>query len=145
MRLSSKPYTITEFGGFTRGASLSGYQSLPEKTFAALENFILANTSGTETEAIELLSLSARRGIGKIITARNYVGLITMTDGTVIEILPKIAGGDLSEGDTKRIFLEMLKTLNDVTFKDFNVSHLHADKLSLLEIGRASCRVRVYI
>ena len=134
MRLSSKPYTITEFGGFTRGASLSGYQSLPEKTFAALENFILANTSGTETEAIELLSLSARRGIGKIITARNYVGLITMTDGTVIEILPKIAGGDLSEGDTKRIFLEMLKTLNDVTFKDFNVSHLHADKLSLLEI-----------
>lgn len=134
MRLSSKTYTITEFGGFTRGTSLSGYQSLPERTFAALENFILANTSGTETEAIELLSLSARRGIGKIITARNYVGLITMTDGTVIEILPKIAGADISVGDTKRIFLEMLKTLKDVTFKDFNVSHLHTEKLSLLEI-----------
>lgn len=134
MRLSSKTYTITEFGGFTRGESLSGYQSLPERTFAALENFILANTSSTETEAIELLSLSARRGIGKIINARNYVGLITMTDGTVIEILPKIAGADVSVGDTKRIFLEMLKTLKDVTFKDFNVSHLHTEKLSLLEI-----------
>lgn len=134
MRLSNKTYTITEFGGFTRGASLSGYQSLPERTFAALENFILANTSSRETEAIELLSLSARRGIGKIITARNYVGLITMTDGTVIEILPKIAGADISVGDTKRIFLEMLKTLKDVTFKDFNISHLHTEKLSLLEI-----------
>lgn len=134
MRLSNKTYTITEFGAFTRGASLSGYQSLPERTFDALENFILANTSSTETEAIELLSLSAHRGIGKIITARNYVGLITMTDGTVIEILPKIAGADISLGDTKRIFLEMLKTLKNVTFKDFNVSHLHTEKLSLLEI-----------
>jgi 5-methylcytosine-specific restriction enzyme subunit McrC len=134
MRFSNKSYTITEYGGFTRGVSLSGYQSLPEKTFDALESFILANTSNAETEAVELLSLSARRGIGKIITARNYVGLITMTDGTVIEILPKIASGDISDGDTKRIFLEMLKTLKDVTFKDFNVSHLHTDRLSLLEI-----------
>lgn len=134
MRSSNKTYTITEYGGFTRNVSFSGYQSLPERTFDALETFILANTSGIETEAVELLSLSARRGIGKIITARNYVGLITMTDGTVIEILPKIAGGDISDGDTKRIFLEMLKTLKDVTFKDFNVSHLHTDRLSLLEI-----------
>lgn len=57
-----------------------------------------------------------------------------MTDGTVIEILPKIAGGNLTEGDTKQIFLEMLKTLKDVSFKDFNVSSLRVDRLSLLEI-----------
>lgn len=134
MRLSNKTYTITEYGGFTRGKSFSGYQSLQDRTFDALENFILANTCGSETEAIELLSLSVRRGIGKIITARNYVGLITMTDGTVIEILPKIAGNDISEEDTKRTFLEMLKTLKDVTFKDFNVSNLQTDKMSLFEI-----------
>lgn len=134
MRSCDKTYTITEYGGFTRGADLYGYQGLPEKTFDALEAFILANNTGAETEAVELLSLSARRGIGKIITARNYVGLITMADGTVIEILPKIAGGDLSESDTKQIFLEMLKTLKDVSFKDFNVSGLRTDRLSLLEI-----------
>lgn len=134
MRSCDKTYTITEYGGFTRGAALYGYQGLPERTFDALEAFILANNSGSETEAVELLSLSARRGVGKIITARNYVGLITMADGTVIEILPKIAGGDLSEGDTKQIFLEMLKTLKDVSFKDFNVSSLRVDRLSLLEI-----------
>lgn len=57
-----------------------------------------------------------------------------MTDGTVIEILPKIAGGNLTEGETKQIFLEMLKTLKDVSFKDFNVSSLRTDRLTLLEI-----------
>ncbi len=133
MRSYDKTYTITEYGGFTRGEALYGYQGLPEKTFDALEAFILANNTGDGTDAIELLSLSARRGLGKIITARNYVGLITMADGTVIEILPKIAG-DITVADTKRIFLEMLKTLKDVTFKDFNVSHLHTDRLGLLEI-----------
>lgn len=134
MRSYNKTYTITEYSGFTRGAAAYGYQALPEKTFDALEAFILSNVTDTDTEAVELLSLSARRSIGKIITARNYVGLITMTDGTVIEILPKIAGGDITGGETKRIFLEMLKTLSDVTFKDFNVSNLHIDRLSLFEI-----------
>lgn len=133
MRSCDKTYTITEYGGFTRGTALHGYQGLPERTFDALEAFILANTKGDGTDAVELLSLSARRGVGKIITARNYVGLITMADGTVIEILPKIAG-DITVADSKRIFLEMLKTLKDVTFKDFNVSHLHTDRLGLLEI-----------
>ena len=127
-------YTITEHSGFACEKAVNGYKALPKKTFEALENFILANVSEKETEAIELLSLSARRGVGKVITARNYVGLIAMTDGTVIEILPKIAGYEISEDATKRIFLEMLKTLRDVTFKDFNVSHLHVDRLNLFEI-----------
>jgi len=127
-------YTITENSGFTSERAVYGYKALPKKTFEALENFILANVSEKETEAIELLSLSARRGVGKVITARNYVGLITMTDGTVIEILPKIAGTEVSEDATKRIFLEMLKTLRDITFKDFNVSHLQVDRLNLFEI-----------
>lgn len=134
MRTYDKTYTITEYGAFTRGAAVCGYQALPEKIFNGLEKFILANNTGAGTEAAELLSLSARRGVGKIITARNYVGLITMADGTVIEILPKIAGGDITEGETKRIFLEMLKTLKDITLKDLNVSNLHTGCLSLLEI-----------
>ncbi len=70
----------------------------------------------------------------KIITARNYVGVITMKDGTTIEVLPKINNSDITEADTKRIFLEMLRTLKDVSFKDFNISNLKTDKLSLFEI-----------
>lgn len=130
----NKTYTITEYSGFTRGVEAFGYEALPQKTFDALETFILANTDDGETGAVELLSLSARRSVGKVITARNYVGLITMTDGTVIEILPKISGGDISQKETKQIFLEMLKTLNDVNFKNFNVSNLRIDRLNLFEI-----------
>ena len=116
------------------GLPFEGYQSLPAHTFDALEAFILANHTGSDTEAVELLSLSVRRGIGKIITARNYVGLITMKDGTVIEILPKICGDYVGKEDTKRIFLEMLRTLKDTPFKNFNVSNLSTDRLSLFEI-----------
>lgn len=134
MRSCNKIFTITEYSGFIREIKVQGYQTLPEKTFDALEAFILANTNDTATEAVELLSLSVRRNIGKVITARNYVGLITMSDGTVIEILPKIADGEITVSETKQIFLEMLKTLNDVNFKDFNVSSLHTERLSLLEI-----------
>lgn len=130
----NKTYTITEYSGFTRGVESFGYEALPQKTFDALEAFILANTDDLETGAVELLSLSARRSVGKVITARNYVGLITMTDGTVIEILPKISGADISQKETKQIFLEMLKTLNDVNFKNFNVSNLWTDRLDLFEI-----------
>ena len=54
-----------------------------------MEQFIL-NCKNDKNEAIEVMNISARRGIGKIITAKNYVGVITMTDGTTIEILPKI-------------------------------------------------------
>ena len=140
MTSSDKTYTITEYTGFTRGIGINigPYQNLSEKTFDELEAFILANESKTDTETTELLSLSARRGIGKIITARNYVGLITMKDGTVIEILPKIAGYDISDEEKKseirKMFLEMLRTLKDVTFKDFNFSNLDTDRLNLLEI-----------
>jgi len=130
----NKTYTITEYSGFTRGVEAFGYEALPQKTFDALEAYILANTYDGETGAVELLSLSARRSVGKVITARNYVGLITMTDGTVIEILPKISGAGISQKETKQIFLEMLKTLNDVNFKNFNVSNLWTDRLDLFEI-----------
>jgi 5-methylcytosine-specific restriction enzyme subunit McrC len=134
MQRCDKIHTITEYGGFTCGAAIYGYQGLPEKTFDALEAFILANNTNDATEAIELLSLTARRGVGKIITAKNYVGLITMTDGTVIEILPKIIGESVSTADAKRLFLDMLKSLREVTFKDFNVSNLRTDRLNLFEI-----------
>jgi len=134
MPTSTKPYTITEYGGFIQnGLSFPGYEPLPKNTFDALEAFILANHSESDTDPVELLSISARRGVGKIITAKNYVGLITMNDGTVIEILPKIHGNTKIE-DIRPIFLEMLRSLKDVPFKEFNASNLKTDRLTLFEI-----------
>ena len=36
------------------------------------------------------MGISFRKEIGKIITAKNYIGVITFDDGTAIEILPRI-------------------------------------------------------
>ena len=51
--------------------------SLPEHTFDQLEQFILSSRDANSgAEPLELMSLSARPGLGKVITAKNYVGVI---------------------------------------------------------------------
>ena len=84
-----RSYQTTEYGSFVRDKEVLGYTSLPQGTFDALENFVLTNSTN-ETDALDIMGLSVRKGIGKIITVKNYVGVITMDDGTSIEILPKI-------------------------------------------------------
>lgn len=83
-----KAYQITEYGSFVRDKEVLRSTSLPPDTFDALENFVLSNSTD-DADALELMGISARKGVGKIITAKNYVGVITMDDGTTIEILPE--------------------------------------------------------
>ena len=87
---------IREYGSFIigkeNGIEVGGNITLTERTFGQLEEFLLAN-SNKETDALELMGLSARKGVGKIITAKNYVGILSLADGTTIEILPKIISG----------------------------------------------------
>ncbi len=133
----AEPYRLKEYDSFTCAKEIPGknYTSLPAKTFDQLEQFILANRSSADAEALELMSIGSRRGIGKIISAKNYVGLITMNDGTEIEILPKIYSAQSDDGDkTKRVFLEMLKTVKEVPYKTFNVSNLKAEKMNVFEV-----------
>ncbi len=128
-------YQVTEYGSFITGKKLEGYITLPPHTFEQLENFVLTNYS-KDTDALELMSLSARRGIGKIITAKNYVGIITLNDGTTIEILPKIysAVDDISGMKAKRLLIEMLKTLRDAPYKNLQISNLNIEKMNIFEI-----------
>ena len=146
MSSSRKHYTITEYEGFVNEDKLmpgydhlpKGYTKIPGKVFDALEASILSYRHGNEAETIELLSLSAGRGVGKTITARNYVGVITMKDGTVIEILPKIHGdipgnpNDERIKATRDIFLKMLRTLRDSPFKEFRTANLKTERMNIL-------------
>ena len=112
-------YQIKEYGSFVCNKDVPGCVSLPERTFSQLEEFILTNQS-KDADALELMGLSARRGVGKIITAKNYVGIITMKDGTTIEILPKIYSeidNDETGARTKKLLIDMLKTLRDSPYK----------------------------
>ena len=129
-------YQITEYGSFITGKELDGYVTLPPHTFEQLENFILTNRS-KDADALELMGLSARRGVGKVITAKNYVGIITMNDGTTIEILPKIYSAvedDASGSKAKRLLIEMLKTLRDSPYKNLQMASLNIEKMNVFEI-----------
>jgi 5-methylcytosine-specific restriction enzyme subunit McrC len=136
MHISNNTYTIREYESFVRGDSpFSNLRFLPEKTFDSLEAFILENSTSGTKGASDFFTLGVKRGIGKTITACNYVGLIAMKDGTIIEILPKIySKNELSLDDTKKILLTMLKSLKDITFKDFEMTRLKVEKTTLFEI-----------
>ena len=129
-----KTYRITEYGSFVRDKAVDGYTTLPRDTFDALENFVLSN-GNKETDALELMGVSARKGIGKIITAKNYVGVISMEDGTTIEILPKIYSQEtVSEGKTKKLLIDMLKTLRQSPYKSLQTTNVNVENMSIFEI-----------
>ena len=129
-----KTYQITEYGSFVRDKEVLGSISLPPDTFDTLENFVLSNSTD-DTDALELMGISARKGVGKIITAKNYVGVITMDDGTTIEILPKIFSHEtITESKVKKLLIDMLKTLRNAPFKSLQSTNVNIDKLSIFEI-----------
>ena len=132
-----KTYTIKEYGSFCAREGIEGYKPLPEETFKQLEQFILENNREGEDSALELMGLSARKGVGKIITAKNYVGIITMKDGTTIEILPKIyseVDSDESGVRSKKLLIDMLKTLRDTPYKTLQTSNVNIEKMNIFEI-----------
>lgn len=129
-----KVYQITEYGSFVRGKEVLGSVSLPPDIFDTLENFVLTNSTSS-TDAIQIMGINARKGVGKIITAKNYVGIITLDDGTTIEILPKIfSENDISEGMVKRLLVDMLKTLRNAPFKSLQSASVNIDQLNIFEI-----------
>ena len=128
-----KTYPIKEYEAFTRGKEVLGSNYLPAHTFDALENFILSSSVGS-AEAIELMGISARKGVGKIITARNYVGVITMDDGTTIEILPKVYSQEaISEDMVKMLLIDMLRTLSNIPFKFLQAANVNVAKMNIFE------------
>lgn len=130
-----KLYTIREFQSFCKAPASpgDGFIGLPINVFDALERFILENRTESEdgAQAWELLSLSLKRGT-KVISARNYVGTITLTDGTTIEILPKLDNAD--DLAARRVFLKMLRTVRDLPYKSFEKSYVETDRISLFEV-----------
>lgn len=130
---NSKLYSVKESGGFTREVTSPKYVALPEKTFDSLEAFINVTSEIREKDEVEFFSLLQRRQVGKIIIAKNYVGFIIMTDGTVVEILPKLSEDEYSISEVKKMFLEILEDTNDITFNDPNLSEAQYQKLNLFE------------
>ncbi len=97
------------------------------ENFEAIEKFVLDNE-----DTVQYLKITTKKGIGKVLQAQNYVGVIQTKDGTTIEILPKISNAN--EEESKNILIKMLKTLKKSPFRDFNMANLKSSKMPLLEI-----------
>lgn len=136
MHSSNKVYTLVEYEGIIRSEVVHPYyQAMKGTTYDALKSFIIANNNNPKTNNLEIFSIGFKRGVGEVITARNFVGMIALKDGTVIEILPKVhdaLGRDIEK--SKRVFLDMLRYLDDNLFRDFNVSSLKSGKMHLFEV-----------
>ena len=128
-------YRITEYGSFVATDSIYGYTKLPQKTFNELKQFILMNKDKAD-DALEIMGISYKKGVGEVITAKNYVGIITMKDGTNIEILPKVCHhtGDNSEENTKKLLVRMLKTLKKSPYKNIQTTNVNIEKMNIFEI-----------
>ena len=127
-------FRVCKEGEF-QGARDGNYTILKEETFNALEQFIL-NCKNDKNEAVEVMNISARRGIGKIISAKNYVGVITMANGTTIEILPKIYSAEYvdEEKQSKEILIKMLRSLYNMPSITLQSTSIDTAQMPLLEI-----------
>lgn len=127
-------YTISEFQGFTIAGNppIAGYQPLEPALFLRLKDLVLTQRPRGGTDGLPFLSLSARHGAGEVLTARSYVGMIEMRDGTDIEILPKIYGTD--EAAARALLIRMLQTVRDVPFQTFGTAHFDTAPMRIFEI-----------
>lgn len=134
-----KTHTIFEYGSFVCAKEhenqVEGYTPLPEEIFRSLENFIL-QTRSKSTDALELMTIGARRGIGRTITANNYVGIISLKDGNTIQILPKIMADESrdAEAKAKKLLVNMLRTCRDFPHKNLQTAGMNTSKLDIFEI-----------
>jgi 5-methylcytosine-specific restriction enzyme subunit McrC len=108
------------------------YKYLNKETFAELENLILSFNESDQSEAMDFLKIGVRKNVGKVIQAKNYVGLIQMKNGFQVQILPKVLSDKME--DTKKTFLRMLRSMKDFPSKVFNDANLKMDKMNLYEI-----------
>ena len=114
-----------------KGEKIGEVRYVSSDQFEMLENFILSNISEGE-DAAEVMRLTSRCG-KKYAVACNYVGVITLADGTNIEILPKI-GKKCRESDARRLLVKMLRTLRSVPYKVNQSANIDVEKLPLFEV-----------
>lgn len=114
------------------------YKYLEEHAFNNLINFVEQfATDDDDANGLKFMTVTLKPHVGKVVSVKNYVGLIQMKNGTQIQVLPKI---DFSEEEdegntkTKRIFLRMLRSMKDFPSQVFNDASLKVDRMNLYEI-----------
>lgn len=104
---------------------------LTDKEFNQLKDFAIANLHDKQGNYRPVLQYRNDK-----LFAQNYVGIITTRKGTVLEILPKVdLSGDDNNEETKKVFLNMLRTWRGMNEAQFNQSDIRAlPRFNMLEV-----------
>lgn len=137
----NKLLEVKEFDIITGNSNFKNdekYKYLDTVAFENLIEFIHQFTGNEEVEdVLDFMRISYKRNIGNVVSIKNYVGLIQMKNGYQIQILPKISfisSDDSENRKTKKIFLNMLRSMKDFPSKVFNDSSIQVDRMNLYEI-----------
>lgn len=118
--------TVREYEQLTPDTGLDAQELSDLKQFALNNQY---DKQGNHRPVLQLLNSNDLR-------AQNYIGIITTRKGTVLEILPKIdLSGANDNEQTKKIFLDMLRTwrgLSEAQFNHSNINALHG--FNMLEV-----------
>lgn len=105
--------------------------------YRCLEKFVIEASDYAERESQPSFFKRIERGGLPAIKVQNYVGVVLLSDGTQIEVLPKIELGNEEEYDesqTRRIFLTMLQCMDKDLFKTLDIANLDTAKTPLFEV-----------
>ena len=100
---------LREFQGITYNSEYKDdvkYKYLNKVDFDELEAFMLSFKNNEASEVGDFLNISYKKAVGKVISAKNYVGLIELSSGLQLQILPKVINSD--NNAVKRVLLSML-------------------------------------
>ena len=104
---------MREFDSITGNAEFKqdiNYKYLEAKVFQNLIEFIHEFSRDNEnSDALDFMRISYKRNVGDVVTIKNYVGLIHLSNGYQIQVLPKISfasGEDTGNKQTKKILSE---------------------------------------
>ncbi len=130
----AKSIVIYEYGKIAEGEGngTDGVKHISRDQFKLLESFILSNQTDGENAA-EVMRLQSRNG-KKYAVACNYVGVVTLADGTTIEILPKIGKGKYREKDVRLLLAKMLRSLRSAPYKINRSANVDVTALPLFEV-----------
>lgn len=142
--MSEKLLTIKEFDIITCNPEYKKdkyIKYLPEQYFKEFDDFIRKQVSeedesDTEHEALDFFKAYAKKGVGNVIQAKNYVGMVQLESGYQIQVLPKIDFADDSEPDTSttKVFINMLRSMRDFPGKVFSFANLKTENMNIYEI-----------
>lgn len=132
---------VREFDMITENPSFKNdkkYKYIESSAFKDLINFIYKFSGDEENaDALKFMSISYKSNIGKVITFKNYVGVIQIKNSLQIQILPKISFDDKDDYEnkkTKKIFVKMLKSMKNFPSKVFNDASLKVERMNIYDI-----------